>query len=135
MTRIIDLSVPLRNDASKVLKAQIQYQDHVQAAKVFAPLFNIDLAKLPDGKFGAVEVITAPTHAGTHIDAPYHYWPTSEGKPAKTIDEIPLEWCYGDCVILDMTHKQRGDYITVDDVQEALREMDYTIKPGDIVFI
>src|SRR3990172_5413876 len=135
MARIIDLSVPLRNDPNKAMKAQIVYQDHVEGAKAAASIFKIDPEKLPEGKFGAGETVTAPTHAGTHIDAPYHYWPTSEGKPAKTIDQIPLEWCYGDCVILDMTHKRRGDYITVDDVQEALREMDYTIKPGDIVFI
>lgn len=135
MTRIIDLSVPVRNDPTKVMKANVEYQDHVAGAKAFCPAFGIDPDKLPDGKFGAVEVVTANTHVGTHVDAPYHYWPMSGGKPARTIDEIPLEWFYGDGVILDMTHRKRGEYISVHDVQEALRKIDYTIKPGDIVLI
>jgi kynurenine formamidase len=33
--------------------------------------------------------LTLTTHSGTHLDAPWHYWPTSEGKPSKTIDQIP----------------------------------------------
>nr|HDO81090.1 cyclase family protein [Candidatus Bathyarchaeota archaeon] len=69
------------------------------------------------------------------LDAPWHYAPTSEGKPAKTIDEIPLEWCYGDGVILDMRHKPQGSGITVEDLKEALEKINYKIKPGDIVMI
>ncbi len=135
MAIIIDLSVPLRNDPKKVMKAQIVYQDHVAGAKAFCPIFNINPEELPEGKFGAVENVTLPTHAGTHIDAPYHYWPTSEGRAARTIDEIPIDWFYGDGVVLDVTHKKRGEFITVDDVQEALCKIDYTIKPRDIVLI
>lgn len=135
MARIIDLSVPMRNDPNKVMKANIVYQDHAAGAKAFGPVFGINPEELPEGKFGAVEIVTANTHVGTHIDAPYHYWPTSAGKPARTIDEIPLEWFFGDGVILDMTHKKAGERITVEDVKGALQKIDYTIKPGDIALI
>ena len=135
MTRIIDLSVPLRNDPNKLMRARVEYQDHESSARAFGPTLGIDPAQLPEGKFAGVEIVTASTHAGTHIDAPYHFWPTSEGKPARTIDQIPLEWFYGDGVVLDMTHKKRAEYITVVDVQECLRAMDYGIKPLDIVLI
>jgi kynurenine formamidase len=57
----------------------------------------------------------------------------SEGKPAKTIDEIPLEWCYGDGVVLDFTHKKAGEAIVVVDVEEALKKIKYNLKPFDIV--
>jgi kynurenine formamidase len=134
-TKLIDLSVPLRNDPDKLIKAQIQYQSHEEGAQSFGPIFGIDPAELPEGRFGAVETVTAMTHAGTHLDAPYHYWPTSEGKPARTIDQIPLEWCYGDGVVLDFTHKKRGELITTQEVQAALRKIGYTLKPGDIVLI
>ena len=30
---------------------------------------------------------------------------------AITVDEIPLEWCYNDGVLLDFRHKQQGDAI------------------------
>ncbi len=133
--RIIDLSVPIRNDPNKIIQAQVTYQSHEEGATNFCPVFGLDPADLPEGKFGAAETVTAVTHAGTHMDAPYHYWPTSEGKPARTIDQIPLEWCYGDGVVLDLTHKQRGELITVEDVQGALRKIDYKIKAWDIVLI
>lgn len=133
--RIIDLSVPLRNDPNKVIKAQIEYQNHEESARNFGPVVGIDPAELPEGKFGSVENVTAATHAGTHLDAPYHYWPTSEGKPARTIDQIPLEWCYGDGVVLDFTHKARGEIITADDIQGALQKIGYKIKPLDIILI
>jgi kynurenine formamidase len=39
--------------------------------------------------------ITLGTHNGTHVDAPYHYNSTIQGRPAETIDELPLERFYG----------------------------------------
>lgn len=133
--KIIDLSVPLRTDPNKVIQARIEYQTHEQGAQSFGPLFGIDPTDLPEGKFEAVETVTAVTHAGTHLDAPYHYWPTSGGQPARTIDKVPLEWCYGDGVVLDMTHKKRGELITLEDVTAALKKIGYKIKPWDIVLI
>ena len=82
-----------------------------------------------------MENLNANSHTGTHIDAPYHYGATSAGKPAKRIDEVPLEWFFGPGVILDMRHKNHGDMITVEDLEEALRKMDYTLQAGDIVLI
>lgn len=127
--KIIDLSVPLRTDPNKVIQARIEYQTHEQGAQSLGPLFGINPADLPEGKFEAVETVTAVTHAGTHLDAPYHYWPTSGGQPARTIDKVPLEWCYGDGVVLDMTHKKRGELITLEDVTAALKKIGYKIKP------
>ncbi len=75
------------------------------------------------------------THAGTHVDAPWHYTPTSEGKPARKIDEMPLEWYYGDGVVLDVRHKPRGSAVTVDDFKQALAKIDYTLKSADIVLV
>ncbi|MEM1514640.1 MAG: cyclase family protein [Thermoproteota archaeon] len=83
----------------------------------------------------SIEEITAITHTGTHLDAPWHYHPISEGKLAKTIDKVPLEWCFSDGVILDFRHKRPGEYITVDDLKEVLNKIGYTIKPYDIVLI
>ena len=51
--------------------------------------------QLPEGMGAAVETVTISTHNGTHLDAPYHFHPTMDnGKPALTIDEVPLEWCF-----------------------------------------
>jgi kynurenine formamidase len=88
-----------------------------------------------EGLGWAFEEITAITHTGTHLDAPWHYHPLSEGKLAKTIDKIPLEWCYSDGAILDLRHKKPGELITVNDLKEALEKIGYKIKPLDIVLI
>jgi kynurenine formamidase len=69
------------------------------------------------------------------MDAPWHYGPTSEGKPAKTIEKIPLEWFYGDGVVLDFHKKERGSGITPDDLQAELKRIGYELKPFDIVLI
>jgi kynurenine formamidase len=57
----------------------------------------------PGGRAGAIERVSVSTHAGTHLDAPYHYGPTMvDGTPARTIDKVPLSWCFSDAVVLDM---------------------------------
>jgi kynurenine formamidase len=91
---------------------------------------------LPDGQAWAVERVQLSTHNGTHVDAPWHYHPTmNHGQKAWTIDEVPLEWCYGDGVVLDMRHKEDGEPIDVDDVTAALASIGYALKPLDIVLI
>lgn len=91
---------------------------------------------LPNGLAWASETIRLNTHTGTHLDAPYHYSPTMDGgKPSATIDEIPLEWCYGDAVKFDFSDRPHGTLITSKDFQEALSRMGYQLKPMDIVLV
>jgi kynurenine formamidase len=58
-----------------------------------------------------------------------------KGHRALTVDEIPLEWCFNDGVLLDFRHKQDGERITVKDVENELARINYEIKPLDIVLI
>lgn len=46
-----------------------------------------------------------------------------------------MEEFYGDGVIIDVRHKAPQSAITVEDLQNELTDMNYTIKPGDIVLI
>jgi kynurenine formamidase len=134
--RIIDLSSPIQQTApDSALKVDIEYINHQDGRKIFGPVFGLEDGDFPEGNFSAVEKLTLTTHSGTHLDAPWHYWPTSEGKPSKTIDQIPLEWCYGDGVVLDMTHKKAGEEIAVQDLKGAIEKIDYSLKPFDIVLL
>jgi len=74
-------------------------------------------------------------HATTHIDAPVHYGPTCEGKPAEGIDALPLERCIGPGVVLDMSHKAEGDPITVADLKAELARIETDIEEGTITLI
>lgn len=135
---IIDLSVPLDNDKSWApwwARNKVIRQNHRFGRLAIWMLVRLAPAYLK-GRLGwANDVIKISTHGTTHLDAPWHYAPLSEGKPARTIDQVPLEWCFSDGVVLDMTHKQDGEAIEVTDVKDALAKISYTIKPMDIVLI
>jgi len=138
---LIDLSDTLENETSafEPNRHQIQYIDHVQGMNMTVDVFQVDRSLLPalfpDGHAWAVEVATLSSHSGTHIDAPYHYGPTSGGAPAKTIEQLPLRWFFSDAFVLDMTHKRRGEGISAADVEAALAVIGYVIKPYDIALI
>lgn len=48
---------------------------------------------------------------------------------------MPLEWCFGDGVVLDFTHIQAGEAIEKRDIEQALERIGYQLKPLDIVLI
>jgi kynurenine formamidase len=98
-------------------------------------MYDVDPALLPGGIAAAADELTLNSHSGTHLDAPWHFGPTVGGAPAKTVDQIPLEWCFSDGVILDVTHKKPNELITVEDMKAAVDRIGYTIKPYDIVLI
>jgi kynurenine formamidase len=116
---------------------RIDYVDHGQGAEQMKGFFpGITKAQLPGGLGWALEFLTLTTHSGTHLDAPYHYHPTTDrGKPAFTIDEVPLDWCFNHGVVLDFRNKEDGDRITVEDLRGELERIKYEIKPLDIVLI
>jgi kynurenine formamidase len=78
--------------------------------------------------------IVAWQHAtATHVDAPWHYGPKSEGKPARTVDELPLDWFFQDAVVLDFSARHDGGSISPQDVEAALKG--YVLKSLDIVLL
>jgi kynurenine formamidase len=137
--RLIDLSVPLEHGAaSEPLPAQIRYASHAgEGLQQMRQLLGVrpDDLVWSNGLGWAVEDIQAITHTGTHVDAPYHYGPQSEGKRARTIDRVPLEWCLAPGVVLDVRHKKAGEFITIADLQTALASISYQLRPLDIVLL
>jgi kynurenine formamidase len=135
MTRIIDLSLTHQNFASEPYPPTISHTTHEEGARRLAALAQIDPNDFEGGMALAGDMISGSTHSGTHVDAPWHYGPEVNGKPAKTIDEVPLEWCYGNGVVLDMRHLEAGSGITEADIVQALEKIHHTLKEGDIVLI
>jgi kynurenine formamidase len=88
----------------------------------------------PGGLAINAEVVTLSTHSGTHVDAPLHYGPAENGR-TRSIDEVPLEWCYGDGVLLDMRGKDRVTGISHADVEAELTRIGHTLNPLDIVLV
>jgi kynurenine formamidase len=133
--KIFDLNVPTEDSPSEPLPVRVTHQNHEQSAEFMASFFDATVDDLPEGQGWANDQLDLGVHAGTHVDAPWHYYPTCGGEPARTIDQLPMEWFYGDGVVIDMRHKPRGGLIDTADLQEALAKIDTTLKPGDIVLI
>jgi kynurenine formamidase len=137
--RLIDLSVAIEHDAAgELTKPQIEYITH-EGMGLQSMMFVFGAAPehfvYSNGQGWAVEELRVGSHTATHIDAPYHYGATSEGKPARRIDEVPVEWFFGPGVVLDMRHRQPGEVISIADLQERLESISYSLRPRDIVML
>jgi kynurenine formamidase len=73
-----------------------------------------------------VDYLMCGSHAGTHIDAPYHFLP--EGK---RITDFPVSRFLGEGVVCDLRHKKADEAITAEDL-EPLREK---IRQGDFLIL
>ncbi|MGH2996116.1 MAG: cyclase family protein [Gaiellaceae bacterium] len=155
--RIIDLSVPISTTGGEPVPPKIAYHDHAWGASRMALVPALDkrsVAKtlrnivgglvtgkrvrkrdFPDGAALAWETLRTDTHHGTHVDAPWHYGPTTDGRPARTIDQLPLEWFVGPGVRLDLRAVAPEATITVDDLKGALEAIGYTLRPMDVVLL
>ena len=136
--RILDLSMSLENDRAWApwwARARVKYQGHRYGRFAIRLLFGLPAKYLKTGLGWANEIITLSTHATTHVDAPWHYGPECEGKPAKTIDEVPLERFHGPGVVLDFRDEDPSVALSVDDVQSALTRIGHQLSPGEIVLI
>jgi len=137
--RFVDISVPLKSGIASDppgLEPKIQFHDHSVGALEFEQMAGIPVDKQLDGCGCAYETLEITTHVGTHMDAPWHYHPTQNGgEPAATIDQIPLDWCFGPGVKLDFRDKPHGYVCTAKDVQDELARINHTLAPGDIVLI
>lgn len=134
-TRFVDLSVPIEESESEPFKPAVTHMDHAAGAQVMSQIFGVPPEKLPGGLGWANDSVTLITHAGTHLDAPWHYAPTAGGARAMTIDEVPLDWCYSDGVVLDMRSRPDGYGISARDVEAELDRIEYSVKPMDIVLV
>jgi len=138
--KMIDLSIPIEtgvpSDPPELLP-KIEYLGHRAAVPHFLAQFpGLTEEQLPGGEGWAGEYVQLSTHSGTHMDAPWHYASTMDGgKPARTIDEIPLEWCLQPGVKLDFRHLRDGYIVTPDDIDRELARTGAAIAPLTIVLV
>lgn len=138
--RLIDLSRSLENTEyadPPGLGPKITYMAHHETAGQMLQFFpGVAPEDLPGGEGWAVEQVTLSTHNGTHLDAPFHFHSTMDGgKRAITIDEVPLDWCWGRGVKLDFRHLPDGHVATPEEVAAELARIGHALEPGDIVLV
>lgn len=138
--RIVDLSVALEAGIASDPPGhtpEITYIDHRQSAADMLRFFpGLTASDLPGGEGWAIERLNLSTHTGTHLDAPYHFHSTmGGGQRAWTIDEVPLEWCFGRGVKLDFRHLPDGHVVRAEEVTAELARVDVALQPFDIVLV
>src|SRR5262245_21302688 len=90
--RLIDLSLPISPSTAEPDPPKIDYIDHQHAATERAAIAThrthqpITEAAFHQHLGLANENLHLDSHAGTHMDAPWHFGPTSVNVPSKTID-------------------------------------------------
>lgn len=143
--RFVDLSIPIENEVAsdpELSRPRIEYLAHNATFDRLGGFFpGLRLDDLPDGECWAIEKVELTTHNGTHLDAPYHFHSTMNhgvvegGEAAKTIDEIPLDWCFRPGVKLDFRHLKDGYVATANDVKAELQRIGHKLQPYDIVVV
>jgi len=126
--KLIDLSMEVHKEMIVYGGVTPPFISEVHNHKEYARITGTDKLGIDHCNTG---IIIMGDHVGTHMDS---WWHANPDAPGGT-EAIPIEYCYGEGVVLDLTHKGPGDEITVADLSEAVAKIGYTIKPLDIVLI
>jgi arylformamidase len=82
------------------------------------------------GDVANVEILAIGVHAGTHVDAPYHFF-----SDLQRVDELPPDCLIGPAVVVDVTDKEGGVAIEAEDLRQWESAAGEAIRPGDIVLL
>lgn len=140
--QVIDLSksIEFNKDDPVFMQVKIKHKPHWIARWLVRGL-GLPFKLMPKDFVGwADDTITKMgVHSTTHIDAPWHYGPTSgeAGGEVKalTVEQIPLEKCIGQGVVIDVTSKGDGEVVTVDDLKRDLSKTGSSVVEDSIVLI
>ncbi|NBD07545.1 MULTISPECIES: cyclase family protein [Corallococcus] len=131
--RLVDLSAPFGPNPGERVPVVLERLPHEAGGAHLASLVGMDPQRLEGGRAWASERITAITHAGTHMDAPFHYAPRVNGVPARTIDEMPLEWFWSEGCCVDVEAGPADALVTPEELLDWEERQGHLIVEGDIV--
>jgi kynurenine formamidase len=136
---VVDLSATITTSPPEVPEWQrtdIVYSDHSVGAAEMHQLFGVPAELLRNQEGPATEYFARlVTHNTTHVDAPRHYNSEIQGRPARSIDALPLSWFIGAGVVVNMTGRDDGDAVTETELRDALKRQSHALAPGEIVLV
>lgn len=120
--RVIDLSLELHDNMSThpahARCVVLEFANHQFTAPRFAP---------PCRGF-ASKILMFSDHIGTHVDAPFHYFPEMG-----TIESVKPDQLIGSAVYLDLSPKRADQPITPEMLETAERDAGVRVEHGDIL--
>ena len=136
--KIVDLSKSIyyNPDDPQFMRVKIKHKPH-WIGKLIVRVLGLPFKYFSKNFVGwSDDTITRMgVHSTTHIDAPWHYGPTTNSEKALTIDQIPLENCLADGILIDLTEIKEYTPITPEILKKQLAKTDTLIEPGNIVLI
>jgi kynurenine formamidase len=137
VTRIVDLSAPIQPSprTPHFQRTEVDYVDHAGGAAEIEALYGVPARLLRDGEGWTRETLILGTHNSTHVDAPYHYNSVIQGRPAATIDELPLELFVAPGVVVEFSDRADGEAIEAAAMAESVAATGHDLAPGDIVLV
>ncbi len=137
MTKIIDLSVPTEDSPSEPLPVKVSHEAHRQSVEVIKMFFGCAACgPARQGLGWANDSVQMGAHAGTHVDAPWHYSPRLRRKPGpdhrRNAAGVVLRRRRG------AGHEAQTARLRGHDRRSTVRAgyaSGYTLKPLDIVMI
>jgi len=126
---------PSAPDTPAFQRTSVEFVSHQEGAAEIEQFYGVPRELLRDGEGWTRETLTLGTHNSTHVDAPWHYNSTIDGRRAETIDQLPLEWFFGPGVVVDCTDKADGDAIEAGEMSARIGHTAHRLAAGDIVLI
>jgi kynurenine formamidase len=111
-------------DLSQAISAEIPVPVGVPAPRVD------EFLSQEKGDVANVEILAMGVHAGTHVDAPYHFF-----SDLQRVDELPPDCLIGPAVVVDMTDKEGSVAIEAADLWRWESAAGEAIRPDDIVLL
>lgn len=92
-------------------------------------MFRKELGEEPPFTFQSKAILMCD-HGPTHIDAPRHY-----RKDGESVENMSLDTFHTPGTAIDVSHREPGEYITPEDLNDACDAADVTVEAGDTVLI
>jgi kynurenine formamidase len=130
---VVDLSQPIRRHSMEPYASEVVTHTAARRRRQWAKHLGVRVSEVEPR--GSWDLVRASTRAGTHLEAPYRFGPECDGRSARTVDEIPLEWCFGLAVVVDVSAGPRDLAIDRSELLDSLARTGHEIRGGEIVML
>lgn len=130
---LLDLAQPIRRESMERSPAIVRTHGPARRRRQWAKHLGLRVEEIEPR--GSWDQVVASTRAGTHLAAPARFAAELDGHPARSVDEVPLEWCFGPGVVLDVSTGPREVAVERHELVAALATAGHRLHAGDIVLL
>jgi kynurenine formamidase len=130
---VVDLSQPIRRESMESESSIVRTHGSARRRRQWAKHLGVRTEEIEPR--GAWDQVIASTRAGTHVAAPWRFGPSCNGRDARTIEDIPLDWCFGRGLVLDVSDGSPEQRVDEAEIVRAIQATGRSLVAGDIVLL